>query len=529
VQEIEALVDGWQPTGDTRLLIDADQLAREPRLALADRPRAGRPVKRLFARGASTATCPEDRFAEECRRTRGTLELLPGRVEEAAFARVHLADLLLVGRALEAGAAQHSRLRDIRPATRAQLLGLVLGALEDRADELFRVGYAEGHTRRGMEWEMGRIRSFLAPEVLEGMAASILKRKWDDGTRMFTEGLGTVGVMVPRLGGLSRSMLALAASLMTGNFTVLVAPDEALATVMTAARIAEDVLAQRNVRALSALVPDDASTIRGIMSESPRVDALVMFEEGEATLAAAAQAISQGKAVVGAWETTDVAIVWDGVDVKRAAETIVRMRFTDSGRLPSSIGRVLVHVDARDDLVTALEREIHKLRVGLASDPATDVGPITSLADLERLQEVVAEARELGARRVHGGSRINWKGELDPMGMHFQPTLVDDCNAGMRIMNETLAGPVLPVCTVSDEQQARGLSCRPRRPGRVWIWATSRADRDRLVEGLRAPGIVFFGQRPGGTVDAMELADAWGTLELAERLSYKSWRGPVGR
>ena len=44
-----------------------------------------------------------------------------------------------------------------------------------------------------------------------------------------------------------------------------------------------------------------------------------------------------------------------------------------------------------------------------------------------------------------------------------------------------------------------------------------------------AHGIVFFGRKPGGTVRAMDLADAWGALELAQRLSYKSWRGPVGQ
>jgi acyl-CoA reductase-like NAD-dependent aldehyde dehydrogenase len=218
--------------------------------------------------------------------------------------------------------------------------------------------------------------------------------------------------------------------------------------------------------------------------------------------------------------------VWDEVETASAADTIVRSRFTDSGRLSSAIGRVLVHREARDELMGAMEKEIHKLRVGLASNPATDVGPLSSLSELERLAEVVDEARELGARVVHGGSRINWKGEHDPLGMHFQPTLLEDCDAGMRVMNEMLAGPVLPVCTVTDEMQAKGISCEPRRPGRVWIWATARADRDRLVEGLRAPGIVFFGRRPGGTVKAMELADAWGALEVAERLSYKSWRGP---
>jgi acyl-CoA reductase-like NAD-dependent aldehyde dehydrogenase len=289
------------------------------------------------------------------------------------------------------------------------------------------------------------------------------------------------------------------------------------------------VLEERNVRALSALVPDDTSHFRGILAESPRVDGLVLFERGEMALQAAAQGAALRKAVVGAWETTDVAIVWDDVDVERAAAQIVRARLTDSGRSPSTIGRVVVHRDARDALVSALEKEMHKLRVGLASDPSTDVGPLMSLEELERLTEVIAEAVELGAHVVHGGSRVNWRGEMDPLGMHFQPTLMEDCDRGMRVMNEHVAGPLLPVCTVDEESMARGLACEPTQPGRVWIWATSRADRDRLVEEMRAPGIVFFGRMPGGTVRAMELADAWGALELAERLSYKSWRGPFTR
>jgi len=526
VLEIEALVDDWQQTGNTKLLMDADLVAQDPRLALAGRGLKGRSGRRLFGRGGETAMTAEERFAEAYRTTHGSAVVSPSEMEEAAFARVHQADLLLVGRSLETGAGEHARLRDIRPSTRAQLLGSVLQALEAGKDAIYAAGIAEGHTRKGLDWEMERIRAFLASDVLEKMASSILKRRWDDGTRMFMEGLGTVAVMVPCLGGLSRAVRSLASSLMTGNFTALAAPCEAPATTMVVLRIASEVLAQRDVKAMTAFVPYDMPHIRSILAESPRVDAMVMFEGGEQAQQAAAQASAQGKAVVGAWETTDVAIVWDDVDVESAAAQIVGARFTDSGRLPSTIGRVLVHRDARDAFMSALEKETHKLRIGQASDPATDVGPLTSLSELERLIEVIEEAGQLGARVVHGGSRINWKGEMDPLGMHFQPTLVEDCDAGMRIMNEHLAGPVLPVCTVDEAKEAKGLSCQPRQSGRVWIWATSRADRDRLVDGLRAPGIIFFGRRPGGTVRAMELSDAWGALELAERLSYSSWRGP---
>ncbi len=524
--EIEALVETWEGSGLTRLLMDADQVARDPRLALVGSGISTRPARRLFSRSGSPGASAEERFAEAYRTARGSVDVSPSLMEEAAFARVHMADLLMVGRVLEGASKQHARLKDIRPSTRAQMLGLVLDTLEAGKDDIFAAGVAEGHTRKGMDWEMERVRAFLAPDVLEGIASSILKRKWDDGTRMFMEALGTVGVMVPCLGGLSRAMLSMAASMMTGNYTVLAAPCASPAAVMVGLRIANEVLDERNVRAMSAFVPNDMPHIRGVLAESPRVEGLVVFEEGEGSHEDSSTARVLNKAVVDAWETSDVAIVWDGVEAASAAETIVKVRFTDSGRLPSAIGRVLVHQEAKDELMGALEKEIHKLRVGLVSNPATDVGPLTSLAELELLTQVVEEARDLGARVVHGGSRINWKGEHDPLGMHFQPTLLEDCDAGMRVMNESLAGPVLAVCTVTDEMQAKGMSCRPRRPGRVWIWATSRADRDRLVEGLRAPGIVFFGRRPGDTVNAMELADAWGALEVAERLSYKSWRGP---
>jgi hypothetical protein len=340
VLEIEALVERWQPTSRTRLLMDADQVARDPRLALVGKDVGQRGGLRIFPRGGGAPATPEERFAERYRRARGSVDVSPSRMQEAAFARVHMVDLIQVGHALEAGSAQHSRLRDIPPGTRVQLMTRILERMEEMSDDLLRVGTAEGRTRKGMEWEMERIRAFLSPDVLEDMAQAIVKRRWDDGTRMFMEGLGTVAVMVPSLGSLSRAMLSLGSSLMTGNFTFVSAPTAVPATTMMALRAADEVMREKGVQALAAVVPDDASHLMGIVSESPRVEGLVMFEEGEAALDAAAQATALGKAVVGAWETSEVAIVWDGVDVTSAAEEIVRSRFTDSGSLPSSIGKV---------------------------------------------------------------------------------------------------------------------------------------------------------------------------------------------
>jgi acyl-CoA reductase-like NAD-dependent aldehyde dehydrogenase len=380
-----------------------------------------------------------------------------------------------------------------------------------------------------MDWELERIRAYLSPEALARMTEPLEDRELADGSRQFIDGVGTVAAIVPAMGAPAMTVLSLAAAFMTGNFTFLSVPLEAAATTMLVVETFDAVLRERQVNALSAVVPDGPRELLGILSESPRVDALLSFSQGDAELDAHAQANALGKAVVSAWDTGDVALVWDTAHVGEAARTIVAGRFTDTGRLPASLQRVLVPRDSTEDLVSALEKEIHSLRVGLPSDPATDVGPVGRLGTLEHLQEVVDEARELGAEVVHGGERINWRGEADPLGNYFQPTLVAGCNAGMRIANERIVGPVLPVVPLDNETDVPSMTCKPLRPCRVWLWATSRADRDRLVERLRAPVIVFSGRMSQGLGGGLDLSDAWGALELSERLSYRSWRGPMGQ
>ncbi len=527
--EIRALIDDWRDSARTRLLMDADQVARDPRLALVGSAAAARSGIRLFPRGSSVPSTAEGRYAEACRRMGRPVEVAPARMEEAAFARVHLVDLFLLGQALEHASRQRERLRVITPSTRAQLMGEVLRGLEARSDELLRRGASEGRTRKGMTWELDRIRSYLSPEALERMTEPLRDRELPDRTRLTIEGLGTVGAIVPSSGAPSLSVLSLASSFMTGNYTLLALPIRAAATTMLVAEVADSVLRERRVHALSAVVPDGPRELLGILSESPRVNALLTFYQSEAELEAQTQAASLGKAVVGAWDTGDVAVVWDSADIASAARTIVEGRFTDTGLLPSSIHRVLVQSDSADALASALEGEIHSLQVGLPSDPTTDVGPVGELVVLEHLQEVVAEARELGASVVHGGERIDWRGDADPLGVYFQPTLVTGCDAGMRIVNERVAGPVLPVVPVREAGDIETMACRPTKPCRVWLWATSRADRDRLVETLKAPVIVFSGLTSQGLGGGLDLSDAWGALELSERLSYRSWHGPEGQ
>jgi hypothetical protein len=183
LREVRALVEDWQDTALTRLLLDADRVARDPALVLSAEGMATRTGRRIFARGGGTPSTPVERFAEVYRRAVGPIEVGPQRLEEAAFARVHRADVVMVGRALEHGSAQHERLRSIQPETRVQLLLEIRRAIDSASDELVRLGTLEGHTRKGMERELERIRSVLSEEVLGWIASTLVKKKYSSSSR----------------------------------------------------------------------------------------------------------------------------------------------------------------------------------------------------------------------------------------------------------------------------------------------------------------------------------------------------------
>jgi acyl-CoA reductase-like NAD-dependent aldehyde dehydrogenase len=529
MREVRFLIDRWGESDRSVLVLDSDRLARDPTLALAGQVRDVSILRRVLlrsSRGTLIPKTPEERFAAAYRRSVGTFEVTRARLEEAAFARCYLPDLLMVGRALEHGARQAERLRSLSIDRRRELLLEVAEELQKREDELISVATVEGRTRKGIEWDLQVIREVLRVDNLDTLASELEPVTHRDGCRVVRDPLGIVGVGVPHFAGPAREVQLLATSFLAGNFTFLAMPLRAGVSTMLIAEIMDGVLREREVEALSAMIPEDPRALLGILAESPRVRGLVLFGAGKGQRAANLEASDRDKAVLHAGEGGASAIVWDGADILAAAADIVRARFTDTGRLPVAVRRVYVHPAVHDELVQALESELRSLMVGLTSDPSTDVGPVGFLGVLEHLQQVVEEARRLGATVVHGGERIDWRGEADPLGLFFQPTLVDNCTQGMRITNEHLIGPVLPVCEESDLQRATKLARTGPPVEAVSVWVASTADSDQFIEALMVPGLLLGGGHLRASPPTIGLSDQWGPVELMHRLSFMRWIRP---
>ncbi|GAA1840055.1 aldehyde dehydrogenase [Pseudonocardia ailaonensis] len=111
------------------------------------------------------------------------------------------------------------------------------------------------------------------------------------------------------------------------------------------------------------------------------------------------------------------------------------------GQQCTSRSRIIVPRSRHAEWVAALKDALAALRVGDPTDPATQVGPLATARQRDRVEAYVRSGREQGARLVLGGGR---PAHL-PTGWFVEPTLFDEVTPDMRIAREEIFGPVLTV------------------------------------------------------------------------------------
>lgn len=133
-----------------------------------------------------------------------------------------------------------------------------------------------------------------------------------------------------------------------------------------------------------------------------------------------------------------------------AAKTIASIMFRTAGQACSAGSRVLVLPELRDELRELLIQEAKSLRVGVAADAQTEVGPLISAAQRDRVLALVANAELAGAEVVIGGA----PGSDHPRGNFVLPTVIDNVATDAELSQTELFGPVLGISTVIDMDEA---------------------------------------------------------------------------
>ena len=145
-------------------------------------------------------------------------------------------------------------------------------------------------------------------------------------------------------------------------------------------------------------------------------------------------------------------IVMDDADLDLAIDGALWGAFGTTGQRCTATSRLIVHERVYDELAERLSSRANALRVGDGAEPATDVGPLISRAQLERTVEYVRIGREEdGARLLCGGAALR-DGPL-ARGYFHQPTLFA-AEQHMRIAREEIFGPVTVLLRVRSFEEA---------------------------------------------------------------------------
>ena len=148
------------------------------------------------------------------------------------------------------------------------------------------------------------------------------------------------------------------------------------------------------------------------------------------------------------------AIVLDDADLDA---TVAALRFgslRNNGQICSLKTRILVPRARRRAFVDRLTAMIASMPVGDPADPATEIGPLVSAQQRERVEQYIAAGRAQGATVVMGGGRPAGLSR----GWFVEPTVFVDVEPSMRIAREEIFGPVLAVLSYDDEEQAVALA-----------------------------------------------------------------------
>lgn len=249
------------------------------------------------------------------------------------------------------------------------------------------------------------------------------------------EPVGVVAIMTPWNFPASLLMRKLAPALAAGC-AVLVRPSEQ--TPLVATIIGECCLAGGLPPGVVQILQGEPLAITPTIMASEVVRKISFTGSsrvGKILMAASAQTVKRYSMELGGHAPV---ILCDDTDVEKAANLLSRYKYMNAGQVCGSPNRFYVHDSIAEDFSRLMVGRAKAIRIGDPMDPDTQMGPLTSPAQMHKLDELIGEAVSRGARVLTGGKRSARHNK----GFYYEPTLLTDVPDNARIMIEEPFGPV---------------------------------------------------------------------------------------
>ncbi|MGA9764035.1 MAG: NAD-dependent succinate-semialdehyde dehydrogenase [Rhodomicrobium sp.] len=257
--------------------------------------------------------------------------------------------------------------------------------------------------------------------------------------------IGVVGAITPWNFPFAMITRKVAPAIATGcTVVVKPAPDTPL-TALALAALAEEAGLPAGVLNV---ITGDAEAIGKELTANPLVRAIAFTGSTRVGKILMKQSASTVKKVSLELGGNAPFIVFDDADLDRAVEGAIASKFRNMGQTCVCANRILVQDGIYDVFAAKLAEAVSKMKVGPGNEEGVVQGPLINEAGLAKVEAHVADALAKGAQALTGGKR-------HALGhTFFEPTVLINANAGMRVAAEETFGPVAPLFRFKEEEEA---------------------------------------------------------------------------
>jgi acyl-CoA reductase-like NAD-dependent aldehyde dehydrogenase len=368
----------------------------------------------------------------------------------------------VIGDYTQANAAQ---LDEAVQAARAAFPGWSTSGIQARADALDKIGIEilarreelgtllareEGKTKPegiGEVTRAGNIFKFFAGECLRLTGEVVPSVRPGIGVEVTREPVGVIGIITPWNFPIAIPAWKIAPALAYGNCVVFKPAD----LVPGCAWAIAEIISRSGIPAgVFNLVMGRGSVIGDPLVNHPGIDAISFTGSQSVGGRIALQCAANLKKVQLEMGGKNPQVILDDADLAQAAELSVQSAFFSTGQRCTASSRLIVTDGIYPRFVEAMKIRMATLKVGDALQAGIDIGPVSSLSQLEQDLNYVDIGQAEGGVLVAGGKRL----KLSADGFYMTPALLTDTTAAMRINREEVFGPVASIIRVKDYEEA---------------------------------------------------------------------------
>ncbi|MGD0175967.1 MAG: aldehyde dehydrogenase family protein [Candidatus Bathyarchaeia archaeon] len=377
--------------------------------------------------------------------------------------------------------------RDMEQTKRGKLLMQVAALMRQNFDEFSKLetlnqGKPIRESKGDVAWTV-RVFEYWAgaADKIEGETIPVTPNRL---TYTLREPLGVTAHIIPWNYPLALAARSIAPALAAGN-TIVAKPAEL--TPLTLLKIAEYAKKSGFPDGVLNVITGSGSVAGRELVSNPGIDGITFTgstETGRQIMETAAKNVTPVLLELGGKNPN---IVFPDADFEKAVQMAKYAIFTNAGQMCWAGSRLFLHDEIYEKFLAELRKQTELMRIGPGLDEKTELGPLVSKDQQERVLTYIKSGREQGARLVTGGT-VPVESALRS-GYFLRPTIFTDVNADMKIGCEEIFGPVLTVFKFKSVEEVVRMANDTQFGLYAGVWTNNLKLAQRLVNQLQA-GVV---------------------------------------